>query len=215
MFRIKGLDSAFWDPFTGAAVRAGGSTLDLNLAPYESRVVVFSKDRPPAAPAALPGAPIDITTGWKVSPAGTDKYFSGILTYEKTLSVPGLKGHQVYLNFGEGTPVTVQGRRDGAGMRAMLEGPVREAAVVYVNGKRAGSVWCAPYEVNVTALLVPGVNTIKVEVANTALNEMAKGPLPDYKALNAKYGERFQAQDMASVMPLPYGLLGPIKLMPR
>ena len=95
------------------------------------------------------------------------------------------------------------------------EGPVREAAVVYVNGKRAGSVWCAPYEVNIGALLVPGANTIKVEVADTAINEMAKGPLPDYKSLNAKYGERFQAQDMAAVVPLPYGLLGPIRLVPR
>ena len=214
-FRIKGLDSAFWDPFTGSAVKAGGGILDLDLAPYESRVVVFSKDRPAAAPAPAPAAPIDITTGWKVSPAGTDKYFSGILTYEKTVDVPDLKGHQVYLNFGEGTPVTVEGRRAGAGMRAMFEGPVREAAVVYVNGKRAGSVWCAPYEVNIGALLVPGANTIKVEVADTAINEMAKGPLPDYKALNAKYGERFQAQDMAAVVPLPYGLLGAIRIVPR
>ena len=37
--------------------------------------------------------------------------------------------------------------RAGTGMRAMLDGPVRDAAVVYVNGKRAGAVWCAPFEV--------------------------------------------------------------------
>jgi hypothetical protein len=214
-FRIQGLDSAWWDPFTGKAVRAGGSKLDFDLAPYESRLVVFSKDRVPAAPAPSPAPPIDITADWKVSPPDRDKYFSGILTYEKTMTLPDLKGHQVYLNFGEGTPVADHSRRSGSGMRAMFEGPVREAAVVYVNGKRAGSVWCAPYEVNVTSLLVPGGNTIKIEVADTALNEMAKGPLPDYKALNAKYGERFQAQDMAAVVPLPYGLLGPIRLLPR
>ena len=145
-------------------------------------------------------------------PTSTSPAFS--LT-RRPWTVPDLKGHQVYLNFGEGTPVTVEGRRAGAGMRAMFEGPVREAAVVYVNGKRAGSVWCAPYEVNIGALLVPGANTIKVEVADTAINEMAKGPLPDYKALNAKYGERFQAQDMAAVVPLPYGLLGAIRIVPR
>jgi hypothetical protein len=100
-------------------------------------------------------------------------------------------------------------------MRAMLDGPVREAAVVYVNGQRAGSVWCAPYEVKVSGLLKPGANTIRVVVANSALNLMAKGPLPDYKALNAKYGERFQAQDMGAVQVLPSGLLGAVKLVAR
>jgi hypothetical protein len=59
------------------------------------------------------------------------------------------------------------------------------------------------------------VNTIRVVVANTAVNLLAKGPLPDYKALNAKYGERFQAQDMGSVQPVSSGLLGPVKLVTR
>jgi hypothetical protein len=214
-FRVKGLDSAWWDPFTGKTVHAGGSTLDLNLAPYESRVVVFSRDHAPAAPAPAPAPSIDLTSGWKITPAQHDQYFSGVLTYEKTVTLPSLAGHQVYLNFGEGKPSQDGRRRAGAGMYAHFEGPVREAAAVYVNGKRAGSVWCAPYEIDVTNLLVAGANSIRVEVANTALNEMAKGPLPDYKALNAKYGERFQPQDMAAVVPLPYGLLGPIRLMPR
>ena len=100
-------------------------------------------------------------------------------------------------------------------MRALLDGPVREAAVVYVNGKRAGSVWCAPYEVNVGGLLKAGENTIRIEVGNSALNALAKGPLPDYKALTAKFGERFQAQDMGAVTPQPSGLLGTMKLVVR
>jgi hypothetical protein len=97
----------------------------------------------------------------------------------------------------------------------MYEGPVREAAVVYVNGKRAGSVWCAPYQVDVSGLVKDGENTIRVVVANTAVNLLAKGPLPDYKALNAKYGERFQAQDMNNLQLVPSGLLGPVKLVTR
>ena len=111
---------------------------------------------------------------------------------------PTCARQQIYLNFGEGTPVDRKERRRANGMRAMYEGPVREAAVVYVNGKRAGAVWCAPYQVDVSGLLQDGENTIRVVVANTALNLMAKGPLPDYKALTAKYGERFQAQDMGA-----------------
>ena len=100
-------------------------------------------------------------------------------------------------------------------MRALLDGPVRDAAVVYVNGKRAGSVWCAPFEVNVGGLLKAGENTIRIEVGNSALNALAKGPLPDYKALTAKFGERFQAQDMGAVAPQPSGLLGKVKLIAR
>ena len=146
------------------------------------------------------------------------KYFSGQATYETTVTVPramvGSK-HPVYLDFGEGTPVTTAERNSGSGMRAMLEGPVREAAAVYVNGKRAGSVWCAPYEVAVSGLLHAGENQVRIVVANLAINELAKGPLPDYKALNAKYGERFQPQDMANLKPLPAGLLGPVRLVAR
>ncbi len=39
-------------------------------------------------------------------------------------------------------------------------------------------------------------------MANLALNELAKGPLPDYKALNARYGERFQPQDLQNLQPV-------------
>jgi hypothetical protein len=106
-------------------------------------------------------------------------------------------------------------RRSGNGMRAMLEGPVREAAVVYVNGKLAGSVWRPPYEVSLGNLLRSGKNTLRVDVANLAINQLSKGPLPDYRELNARFGERFQPQDMANLKPLPSGLLGPVFLVPR
>jgi hypothetical protein len=245
VFRMPSLEAAWWDPFTGKVARAGGTgdrpsssvgltRLDLNLAPYESRVLVFSRQSVTEPP--LPTGPettaMDLSGGWKVTFPGAPpiempklvswteepdrKYYSGQATYEKTVTVDrALAGRTVYLNFGEGTPVTTEGRRAASGMRAMMDGPVREAAVVYVNDKRAGSVWCAPYEVNVSGLLRSGQNSIRVVVANLALNFMAKGPLPDYKALNAKYGERFQAQDMNLVQPQPSGLLDGVRLVTR
>jgi hypothetical protein len=201
----------------------------LDLAPFESRVIVFTKQMGPRATRTAPTAPIDLSTGWKVTfPDGTvnmaalrswtadepRRFYSGTATYERQVTVPRVEG-RVFLNFGEGTPVERQGQRAGAGMRAMMDGPVRDAAVVYVNGQRAGAVWCSPYEVEVTKFLRPGENAIRVVVGNSALNVMAKGPLPDYKALTAKYGERFQAQDMQAVAPQPSGLLGPVKLVAR
>ncbi len=98
-------------------------------------------------------------------------------------------------------------------MQARIEAPVREAAVVYINGKRAGSVWCPPYVVDVTGLLKAGENQVRIEAANLAVNSMAGKPLPSYKALNAQFGERFQAQDMDQIQPVTSGLLGPIRLV--
>src|SRR5436305_1539177 len=88
-----------------------------------------------------------------------------------------------------------------------------EAEVVYVNDRRAGSLWCPPYALEVSSLLRPGDNRIRIVVANLALNYMAGRRLPDYRLLNLRYGERFQAQDMDKVQPIPSGLLGPIRLI--
>lgn len=230
VFRVSGLNPQWWDPFTGKVTAAESTNLD--LAPYESRVLVFAKEKLPApGPHTATAQLVDLSGGWKVTfPDKTEtmatlhswtddeatKFYSGQATYERAVTVPAamLRG-AVFLNFGQGEPVNAEERRAGAGMRAMFESPVHEAAVVYVNGKRAGSVWCPPYEVEVTSLLHAGDNEIKVVVANLALNAMAKGPLPNYRELTAKYGERFQAQDMNQVKPITAGLMGPIRLVAR
>jgi hypothetical protein len=236
IFRVRETEAAWWDPVTGKVSKAEGSAprVHLNLAPYESRVIVFSKDRVQAMPTGgLESVPVELK-GWRVTLAGSTKlmpqlkswtddeatrFYSGQATYETIVmanSMLFLTGHPIYLTFGEGTPVAPGSeRRPASGMRAILESPVREAAVVYVNGQRAGAVWCPPYEVDVTGLLKEGANDIRVVVANLAVNVLAKGPLPDYKELTAKYGEKFQAQDMNLVEAQPSGLLGPVRLVSR
>jgi alpha-L-rhamnosidase len=229
-FRVQGLEAAWWDPFTGKTVRAD---LNLYLAPYESRVLIFSKERAPE-PASPPAGPryatVNLSSDWKVTfpnaqpqtfaklEPWADQFYSGTATYERRVNVPeaAIRTARFFLNFGEGTPVDPNaGRRAANGMRAWLESPVREAAQVYVNGKPAGAVWKPPYEVDLTGLLKPGENAIRIVVANTALNVLAKGPLPDYKALIARYGDRFQPQDMQDLRPLPSGILGPVRLVAR
>ena len=98
-------------------------------------------------------------------------------------------------------------------MRAWLDAPVRDAAVVYVNGVRAGAAWAPPYRVALGGYLVAGRNTIRIEVANLAINAMANRALPDYRLLNLRYGLRFEPQDMDQVRAMPAGLLGPITLV--
>ncbi len=240
-FRVQGLQAEWWDPFSGRLAPAeidtrssGSITIGLDLEPYGSRVLVFSKrsfsKRVVQAAQAAP-APIELSTGWRVS-FGQDttavvwdhlrswtedeatRYFSGAATYEKEVVVPRemiQEGLTVRLDLGEGKPVSEQSLR--AGVQAWLDAPVKEAAVVYVNDQRAGSVWCPPYSLDVSNLLRPGANKIRIVVANLALNHMAGRRLPDYRLLNLRYGERFQAQDMDKIQPVPAGLFGPIRLV--
>ena len=241
-FRVTQAQAEWWDAFSGKVApakienaSAAGTTIALDLAPYASRVLVFSKRKLTALPASIASAqlqsPIDLSNDWSVTigenakpfvmdhlQSWTEKestrYFSGTATYEKELTVPDqfLKsGLAVRLDFGEGKPLPEQNLRSG--MQAWLDSPVHEAAVVYINEQRAGSVWCPPYALDISAFLHPGSNKIRIVVANLALNYMAGRRLPDYRLLNLRYGERFQAQDMDKVQPVPSGLLGPIRLI--
>jgi hypothetical protein len=142
------------------------------------------------------------------------RYFSGVAVYSKSVNVKAaqLAGQRIVLDFGPGTPLASTPKVP-AGMRAMLESPVREAAEVFVNGKRAGAVWHPPYRVDVTQLMVAGANLIEVKVANLAVNALAGQALPDYRLLSARYGQRFVPQDTGLIAPRPAGLLGPVRLI--
>jgi hypothetical protein len=51
-----------------------------------------------------------------------------------------------------------------------------------------------------------------MHVYNTAINLLAGQPPRDYSELRAKYGRRFDPQDMDHLQPIPSGLFGPIQL---
>ena len=144
------------------------------------------------------------------------RYFSGVATYEKEVTLTDAmfeKGRKIILDFGEGQ--ANQSQPSQAGMQAMFDAPLREAAIVYVNGQRAGSIWCPPYSLDVTSLLRAGPNKFRVEVSNTAINYMSGRSLPDYRLLNLRFGERFRMQEMEKVRPVPSGIFGPIRLIWR
>jgi hypothetical protein len=240
-FRVNGREAEWWDPMTGQTTPApvssdkeGRTWVALQLEPYEGRFLVFSKRmmQEPIIVKASEPVSLDLSKDWRVIFGNAEtsktmeqlsswiddeaiKYFSGVAVYEKTISVPEnmLKpGMTQRLDFGEGKSLAIASR--GAnGMQAWFEGPVREAAVVHVNGQRAGSIWCPPYAVDITKFLKPGENAIRIQVANTAVNHMAGRSLPDYRLLNQRYGKRFDPQDMDKIQPIPSGLLGPIRLI--
>jgi hypothetical protein len=245
-FRTPAKHREVWDPFSGQATSVGdGSSLELDLAPYESQIISFSArssapDRhaplsgvhtPPASRA--PSRALDLSKDWKISipslhyatlmhtlRSWTDetatRFYSGEALYERDFDLPRSylrSGTKLCLEFGPGTPVTEKPQSDG--MRAWLDSPIREAALVYVNGALAGSVWHPPYRLDITTLLTPGHNHLKLTVGNLALNTLAGRSAPDYQLLNSRYGERFTPQPgMQSLRPHPAGLLGPVELLP-
>lgn len=229
-----------WDPMNGATSSANisalgpdSTTVSLDFAPYESHVVAFLKREPKTVKKSsvrVAGSSIDLSRDWRVSVGQgtpvetaelkswaddeTTRYFSGVATYERSFDLPSnfqKAGGSVVLDFGEGTALDVQVSRNG--MQTWFDPPIREAAVIYINGQRAGSLWCPPYRLDIAPFLKPGENEIKIRVGNTAMNYMAGRRLPDYKLLNLRYGERFQPQDMDKIQPIPSGLIGKIKLV--
>ena len=60
-------------------------------------------------------------------------------------------------------------------------GVVHNLASVRVNGIECGTVWTAPYQVDISKALKKGINTLEIEVTNTwanAINGWDKGTPP-------------------------------------
>jgi hypothetical protein len=236
-FRHPAKRAEWWDPFTGAASPVDNpSAVELDLQPYESRLILFTdsavraEKRPPTALAL--SKTIDLTTEWKITFADTNqivfmpklhlwsdnpssRYYSGQVSYSKTFD---LSAHELsskinaVLDFGSGMAIDEPNPLPQFSMKAYFEGPVREAAEVYVNGERAGFVWHPPYTIDIARFLKVGENNLRIVVGNTAINSLAGHAVPSYRLLNERYGERFKPQDMGNLQALPSGILGNLQL---
>jgi hypothetical protein len=223
-----------WDADTGEADAGSAYSspvgIALRLAAYESAIFVFGDQPAHASSLPGPGAQIaDLSEGWKVtfpslgrsvfeevladwtSDAAT-RFYSGEADYERSFTLGRVPNGGAYLEIDGGTPLAPPADRKGPGMLAWYEPPVREAAVVFINGRRAGSLWHPPYRLAVDGFLKQGENRLVVKVYNTAINAWAAKPRHDYQPLIAKYGDRFQMQDLDQVRPVSSGLLGKIRL---
>jgi hypothetical protein len=233
-FRTDRKEASTFDPFSGRISPASDDgSLSMTLAPYESRVVVFTDHSiaKKETETATNFAPIDLDREWKVTLDKTGssetmqalhswteedagKYYSGTATYAHTVDLPPnfRQGGAAILDFGAGTPVE-RTTLSLPGMRTWFDAPLRDAAVVYVNGKLAGSVWHPPFALDIGPFLHAGSNELKIVVANTAINELAGRAPTDYRLLWMRYGKRFVPQDMDHLEPLPSGILGPLRLV--
>lgn len=241
-----------WNPDDAASTPASDHAQRIQLAPYESRIFIFSDARPadetPAGDADFSQL-ADLSHDWKVTFTATGKsemeqtptdwiadpatvHYSGEAVYARDFVLQSAPARSIYLEVDGGKPLPgapnsrpeneVLGAnglpnplvtRPGPGMHTYYDPPIRAAALVTINGQAAGALWHPPYRLDVTKFLKRGQNHIEIDVYNTALNAWSAQPPHDYKPLIAKYGDRFQMQDLDKVRPLPSGLLGPVRLV--
>jgi hypothetical protein len=223
-----------WDPDTAAVTAASPAAQPLRLAAYESRIFVFSASAPTTTRTAalrsgMGGATVaDLSGGWKVTFTSNNKTvmettltdwvadpstirYSGEAVYSRDFTLDAAPTKPIALEVEGGMPTTAQAL--GGGSQAHYDPPIREAALVNVNGQAAGALWHPPYRLDVSRLLKPGRNHIEIRVYNTAINAWAALPPHDYGPLIAKYGDRFQMRDLEDVKPISSGILGPIHLV--
>jgi hypothetical protein len=218
-FRVSGKIPEIWRADTGKSERVsyrierGETVIPLDMLPFDSFFVVFRK--PAAAKSAVVAAPIwreaaKVTGAWDVSfqpgrgaPASIHlaalgslsenadpaiKYFSGTASYRTSFQAPaGLAGHPLMLDLGQ----------------------VGDVAEIVVNGKPVGTAWKAPYRVDVSKVVRPGVNTVEVRVADLWVNRLIGDAQPGASKITFTTAPTYKPD-----APLrPSGLIGPVSVL--
>ncbi|WP_347304160.1 glycosyl hydrolase [Croceibacterium sp. TMG7-5b_MA50] len=221
----------WWNPMTGARSPAGDNEVTLELAPYESRLLVFGDAGEPAAePAQHAAAFKPLSDGWSLrvdgKRVGSDalgdwtrdpelRHYSGVGNYTRPVQLDRVDPGLCYLlafTHPDGQDTQPVDAAEGERHHAEIATPIRDAATIRVNGQEVGALWAPPYRIDITPALRAGRNTIEVAVANTALNQLAGEARTDYRLLNRLYGERFQPQDQARIASRPSGIVGNVSL---
>ncbi|HNS22710.1 MAG TPA: glycosyl hydrolase [Sedimentisphaerales bacterium] len=117
------------------------------------------------------------------------KYYSGPAVYGKTFEVP-----DSWISKGE--------------LRITLDlGDVKDLASVRVNGRDVGTLWLAPWRLDITDAVRRGENTLEVEVVNVWNNRLVgDAALPTEQQQTFLLSHTVNAQTPL----LPAGLLGPV-----
>lgn len=228
-FRVAGKEAELWHPDTGLIERTnyradGDRTIvPLRLAERESVFVVFRKAPATPVPALAKddstalvtvegpwdvafqenlGAPprfqLPQLASWTTQADAGIKFFSGAATYTKTIQAPR------------------EWFKADTGLFLDL-GRVGDIAEVTVNGRKLGQLWKAPWQIDVTGALKPGVNTLEIKVTNQWTNRLAGDrELPADKKILGDPGPAFGGGGNRLPPPLPEsGLLGPVTLLSK
>lgn len=127
------------------------------------------------------------------------KYYSGAATYQQTFNVsfPVQKGKSYFLQLGKVKDVGI--------------------ARVKINGIDKGTVWTAPFRVDISQELIYGRNTVEIKVINSWFNRIAGDELnPDKKrftSTNIVLKNKFSNGSPQTIPLQSSGLLGPVTIV--
>jgi hypothetical protein len=87
-------------------------------------------------------------------------------------------------------------------------GKVGDLAEVWVNGRQVGTVWHAPYRIDIGSAVKPGSNELEVRVANVWVNRLIGDAQPGATKITFTAAPTYKPD-----APLrPSGLIGPVTL---
>lgn len=224
-FRVRGKQPELWNPVTGESRAAdafqqteGRTTLPLELAPYGSTFVVFTKpivgdgkavrnfpvyvtlqtlDGPwavqfdPRWGGPEQPAVFETLQDWTRRPEEGIKYYSGTATYRRRFNLEAAnrkQQHQFILDLGE----------------------VNSVAEVRLNGRTLGVVWCAPWQIEITDALKEKENELEIDVVNLWANRVIGDARLPARLRRTKTNVPWILKKDSPL--LPSGLLGPVTL---
>jgi len=137
------------------------------------------------------GAPATVTfpvlQDWIQRKEDGIKHYSGMATYRKSFDSPQVSGKRVYLDLGT----------------------VHEIAEVTLNGEKLGTVWCAPWRIDITDALKKKSNQLEIRVANFWTNRLIGDA---EKPVEKRFTRTALKRPRVGNELRPSGLLGPVTI---
>ena len=141
------------------------------------------------------GGPGEVTfnnlTDWTKNTDDRIKYYSGTAVYRKTIQLDkAVSGEQVLLRFQE----------------------LGSIARILINGEEVSTVWCSPWEADITQHIQKGENTLEIQVVNSLTNRMVgDSSLPDSK----RFTYAFLEVVTLNTSLVPSGIMDKVLLVKR
>lgn len=193
-FRVSGKLGEEWHPVTGGSRKFLGSVDDsgctnvaFGMSPYESRFLVFdaSFSFEPLGDAIHGNVRTlaNLDKGWSISfdPAyGDADDLTGKALFDWSKSTnPEIRHFSGKATYRTSLEVTADDLKTSSLISLNL-GQVETVASVRVNGQELGTVWTAPYAIDISSAVSKGRNTIEIEIANLWINRLiGDAALPD------------------------------------
>jgi len=181
-FRTNRLWAQLWDPETGKRYSLpihkkvnGVLSLNLKLAPNQSFFIIFTDIAESLSPPIFhnssrqiviqgdwnvyfseklggPGwVKYDQLKDWSTDPDPRIKYYSGTAVYKTSFQISSVdQSERILIDLGKSTNVSE----------------------IYINGKKAGTIWCSPWQLDITNLIFKGINQLEIRTANTWTNRL-------------------------------------------